>query len=512
MGLKKPRIANLVFLFIIVISFKYGIDYAHKQPKLHQIQSVEEKNETFPRLSRKEKLQFPELKRENDLSFQESFDIFEVQNQTKLQEEITRRRKNFQTRIKGYPVILEKPIGVDQKIQRPVATNDFELIPKKIRTISPKVKATVNKTNFEQTKVLLITAHRSGSTFLGELFNQNENAFYLFEPLAAIQSEMSTMGCDKMSNAKIQLIENGFECNLPWFYQNASSEVATLDKKYRSGQLYASKLPPNAIEEVTPTRGKCAFRKMCFRENLRWSCDAGICNKRTVDQKIEDLTGQIGNKETCLKCLPVNEKVASQICKTKSIIAQKLIRFCNLDDVKIINESHANEVKTIVLFRDPRGMFSSRKRMLGAEFGAQFGIDAAQKSISKTCHHFVESFKYLDNTNFLFLRYEDMSMDPITTAIKVYDFISQPLPMKLFQWIRDSANVKVSEQGRGYGTVKNSKQTMNAWRQKITFDEVKFVQEEPKCKEFMSKMGYLRVPDTGSLKSDDFKLFTDWKK
>lgn len=91
-------------------------------------------------------------------------------------------------------------------------------------------------------------------------------------------------------------MNDGFNCNLPWFYQKASSKVATKDKKYKSGQLYAAKLPPNAVEEVNPTRGKCTYRKMCFRENLRWSCDAGICNKRTVDQKIGDLTGQIRDK------------------------------------------------------------------------------------------------------------------------------------------------------------------------------------------------------------------------
>ena len=84
----------------------------------------------------------------------------------------------------------------------------------------------------------------------------------------------------------------------------------------------------------------------------------------------------------------------------------------------------------------------------------------------------MESFKYLDDPKFLFLRYEDMSMDPITTAIKVYEFINQPLPMKLFKWIEDSTKVKVSKLGMGYGTVKNSIQTMNAWRHRITFDEV----------------------------------------
>ena len=82
-----------------------------------------------------------------------------------------------------------------------------------------------------------------------------------------------------------------------------------------------------------------------------------------------------------MNCLPINEKVASQICQTKSIIAQKVIRFCDLDDVKTMNEAQKDNIKTIVLFRDPRGMYSSRKRLLGAEFGAQFGIDAARQSV-----------------------------------------------------------------------------------------------------------------------------------
>ena len=61
-----------------------------------------------------------------------------------------------------------------------------------------------NDPNRSQTKVLLICAHRSGSTFLGELFNQNEKAFYLFEPLVAIQAKMSTMGCDEDPEVKIR--------------------------------------------------------------------------------------------------------------------------------------------------------------------------------------------------------------------------------------------------------------------------------------------------------------------
>ena len=76
----------------------------------------------------------------------------------------------------GYPEVLEFPIGGDKDIKRPVAKNEFQLIPKKVRIPSPKVKSPevkseVNEAYSGQTKVLLITAHRSGSTFLGRVSN-----------------------------------------------------------------------------------------------------------------------------------------------------------------------------------------------------------------------------------------------------------------------------------------------------------------------------------------------------
>lgn len=55
-----------------------------------------------------------------------------------------------------------------------------------ILNVQPMIKIyLVGLTAAEQTRVLLVTAHRSGSTFLGELFNRNPNAFYIFEPLAS---------------------------------------------------------------------------------------------------------------------------------------------------------------------------------------------------------------------------------------------------------------------------------------------------------------------------------------
>ena len=51
--------------------------------------------------------------------------------------------------------------------------------------VRPAVRATVH-TRFRtqsRTKILLVTYHRGGSTFLGEIFAQNDDVFYWYEPL-----------------------------------------------------------------------------------------------------------------------------------------------------------------------------------------------------------------------------------------------------------------------------------------------------------------------------------------
>lgn len=154
-------------------------------------------------------------------------------------------------------------------------------------------------------------------------------------------------------------LNDWYACNAPYFYQLRPS--AGDSKKYRSGQLFVDQLPSNAVKEVYPSRGKCTNDKLCFRINQNWSCDTGICNRRTLDQKIESVTGIL--TKNCYRCLPLNDQVASGICKTKPIIAQKVIRFCDLDQIEKMKQDN---LKTIVLFRDPRGIYSSRKGLLGA--------------------------------------------------------------------------------------------------------------------------------------------------
>ena len=91
----------------------------------------------------------------------------------------------------------------------------------------------------------------------------------------------------------------------------------------------------------------------------------------------------------------------------------------------------------------------------------------------KTCHHYLESLSRIENPKFLFLRYEDLSRDQLSTAKHIYDFIERPMSKKLFKWIHESTKVHGTT-GGAYSTIRNSTQTMTAWRYKLTFAEVSF--------------------------------------
>ena len=58
------------------------------------------------------------------------------------------------------------------------------------------------------TKVLLMTYYRGGSSFFGQLFAQNKEAFYWFEPLYTIKPTMRTI---TLSMNRSRLVGSGFQ-------------------------------------------------------------------------------------------------------------------------------------------------------------------------------------------------------------------------------------------------------------------------------------------------------------
>ena len=60
----------------------------------------------------------------------------------------------------------------------------------------------------ETAKVIILTYSRSGSSFLGELFNQHPRGFYTFEPLKGLYSALYGLGDVNEASSSVFQYEN----------------------------------------------------------------------------------------------------------------------------------------------------------------------------------------------------------------------------------------------------------------------------------------------------------------
>lgn len=408
--------------------------------------------------------------------------------------------------VRDYSIESDLSSGLFEKVEN--QRKDTKLPAKEIHSAlekSPKSQASSKG----PVKVLLITAHRSGSTFLGELFNENPDAFYLFEPLAGIQGEHSTLGCAKNPTKKLSLLRRYFECDTPSFYQSvpvldAASKKLKLDKNriIHGGKVKSrtSEMPSNAIEMEMPEHGRCARTNLCFRENHNWSCDTGICKVPQDKQSLDKLTGK---KDGRCSCTPLDTSLMNKMCRNKKIIAQKVIRLCDIDHIAQLAADQP-ELKVVLFFRDPRGIYGSRRKLVGSR--------VLKPSINMTCTYYEKALDFAAShqANFIALRYEDMSLEPLETARKIYDFIGEALPASLEKWINASKassdpGAQPKKYNNPYSTQRNSTYTATKWRFENSFAAVDYVQKT--CQSMMQKAGYNFIRDEKQLTDKTFPVF-----
>ena len=81
--------------------------------------------------------------------------------------------------------------------------------------------------------IIIVTFMRSGSTFLGELFNVHKATFYMFAPLHPLMG----LSCDQdtIDNEKYNILLDRSRCNFPDMY-NTSVEWKQISKNYTTHQ------------------------------------------------------------------------------------------------------------------------------------------------------------------------------------------------------------------------------------------------------------------------------------
>ena len=98
------------------------------------------------------------------------------------------------------------------------------------------------------------------------------------------------------------------------------------------------------------------------------------------------------------------------------------------------------------------------------------------------------------------VRYEDLSMFTEDVTIDLLDFLDLPFTEQISAYIdshtnsdkkkivRNKKTHKLEHKNNPYGTTKNSTATAFAWREKLSFENIRKIQSA--CKEPMAKLGY----------------------
>ncbi|KAI4807824.1 hypothetical protein KUCAC02_027606 [Chaenocephalus aceratus] len=186
--------------------------------------------------------------------------------------------------------------------------------------------------------ILLLATTRTGSSFVGEFFNQQgDNMFFLFEPLWHVEKMLTleTGGTNATAAAKA--------------YRDVLQQLFLCD--FSLLESFIEPLPVNHI-----TTG--LFR----RESSSSLCQESVCSP------------VIKGDQTLW---PLNLTMASESCLQKEHRAIKSVRVRQLENLRPLAEDPRLDVKFIQLVRDPRAVLASRMVAFAAKYKnwKQWAID-----------------------------------------------------------------------------------------------------------------------------------------
>ncbi|XP_019645302.1 PREDICTED: carbohydrate sulfotransferase 1-like [Branchiostoma belcheri] len=326
------------------------------------------------------------------------------------------------------------------------------------------------------TTVFIFTQMRSGSSFVGEIFNQHPGSFYLFEPLWAVQ-----------------YYDNGTH-NVPEWQFKLLQAVANCEFAGLEGIMeHFLTAPTFAAVERTPS-----LKKLC--KSFQW----GITNK---------------SDSICPIPRDTLASVLNQACQNSQINVAKIIRiwYINFFEPIVANGSVVGrEVKILHLIRDPRAVVASQIRIFNRKEPTPFAEDFVDDTKTENlCTQLVENVQTQDGVpdwllgHYALIRYEDVAMAPAAMTEKLYYFLGTESDKAVFRWL--AKNTNATEPGESYFSRKrNSRDTVDAWRRKLSLSAVLKIQNI--CRDALEMFGYRTVQGEAELTNLSLSLVGDMDK
>jgi len=298
-------------------------------------------------------------------------------------------------------------------------------------------------------KILIVSSWRSGSTFLGDLLNAFPGTFYYFEPLHYFFTAKDEPTGDEKE--QLELLRSLYNCS----FSNTSKPFLQ----------HLSKLP-----------------FLMKKHNWRlWRNCSGLLEK--------DEDG------VCLRA-----EYLSAVCPLFPVRLIKTVRL-KVDSVEAILQDHIQDLKVILLVRDPRGMFNSRMQQ---PFARLCRVRPRCWQPKVACNQLTTDLEAARRLSIKFpgsitvLRYEDLSLEPEKMAKLVMNFLDLPWTESMANFIASHTSQEQFLLGRNkslvknsFGTIKNSSATALVWKEQMPLQKVKEVEEA--CMQPFKELGYVNV-------------------
>ncbi|XP_021488184.1 carbohydrate sulfotransferase 4 [Meriones unguiculatus] len=330
--------------------------------------------------------------------------------------------------------------------------------------------------------VLVLSSWRSGSSFVGQLFGQHPDVFYLMEPAWHVWMTFTSSTAWRLHMAVRDLLRSVFLCDMSVF---------------------------DAYMKPGPRKQSSLFQW----EQSRALCSSPVCDFFPGDQ--------ISSPKHCrLLCGQQPFDMVEKACRSHSHVVLKEVRLFNLQALYPLLTDPSLNLHIVHLVRDPRAVFRSREhttaelmtdshivlgehlKMIKEEDQPYYAMEIICKSqvgIVKAIQTLPEALQQ----RFLLLRYEDLVRAPLAQTSRLYKFVGLKFLPHLQTWVHNVTRGKGMGQHAFHTNARDALNVSQAWRWSLPYKKVSQLQDV--CGEAMDLLGYLQVPserEQGNLSLD----------
>uniref|UniRef100_A0A8C3FJ59 Sulfotransferase n=1 Tax=Chrysemys picta bellii TaxID=8478 RepID=A0A8C3FJ59_CHRPI len=378
--------------------------------------------------------------------------------------------------------------------------------------------------------IYLHATWRTGSSFLGELFNQHPDVFYLYEPMWHLWQALYPADALSLQGALRDMLRSLFRCDFSVL------------------RLYAA--PPAPRDPLAPGGGNLTTAGLFGWRTNKVICSAPFCPD--APQTRHEI-GLIDGAACERSCPPRGLRELEAECRKYPVVVIKDVRLLELGALLPLLREPGLNLRVIQLFRDPRAVHNSRlkakqallresiqvlrsrhrpeprglphRQLLPAAGLGGGGIRAQQQhraefflsgALEVICQAWLRDLLFSRRApawlrrRHTQLRYEDLVLEPRAQLRRLLRFAGLPVPPAMESFVLNMTRGAAYSSDRPFLiSARDAREAIHAWRERLSQEQVR--QVEAACGEAMSLLSYQpsAEPGGGAREGDSSQLEWD---